>query len=50
MIEQILELLKASEHYAESEYIEIAKGKNKLNKTWKEVFKQHKRLLKWHKK
>jgi hypothetical protein len=50
MIGQILELLKASEHYAESEYIEIAKGKNKHPKTWREAFKQHQRLLKWHKK
>ena len=50
MIQQILELLKASTHYNESEFIEIAKGKNKLPKTWREAFKQHQRLLKWHKK
>jgi hypothetical protein len=30
--------------------IEIAKGKNKHPETWIEAFKQHKRLLKWHKK
>jgi len=50
MIQQILELLKASNHYGESEFIEIAKGKNKLPETWKEAYKQHKRQLKWSKK
>jgi len=50
MIEQILNLLKASTHYKQSELIEIAKGKNKHPETWLEAFKQHQRLLKWHKK
>ena len=50
MIEQILNLLKESNHYGQSELIEIAKGKNKFPETWKETFKQNKRLLKWHKK
>lgn len=50
MIEQILKLLKESNHYGQSELIEIAKGKNKHPETWMEAFKQHKRLLKWHKK
>jgi hypothetical protein len=50
MIQQILELLKASNHFGESEFIEIAKGKNKLPETWNEAYKQHKRQLKWRKK
>lgn len=50
MIEQILSLLKQVNHYKQSELIEIAKGKNKHPETWIEAFKQHKRLLKWHKK
>ena len=50
MIEQILNLLKSDKHYAESELIEIAKGKKKFPETWRETFKQNKRLLKWHKK
>lgn len=50
MIEQILSLLKQFNHYKQSELIEIAKGKNKHPETWIEAFKQHKRLLKWHKK
>lgn len=50
MIKEILDLLKAAEHYNQSELIEIAKGKNKIPETWMEAFKQHKRKLKWHKK
>jgi len=50
MLKEIFELLKSGEHYGQSEYIEIAKGKNKIPDTWIETFKQHKRKLKWHKK
>lgn len=50
MVKEILELLKAADHYGQSEFIEIAKGKNKIPNTWLEAFKQHKRKLKWHKK
>lgn len=47
MIKNILELLALDEHYAQSELIEIAKGKYQINKTWKQGFKQLKRQLKW---
>lgn len=50
MLKEIFELLKAAEHYNESEYIEIAKGKYKIPDNWKETYKQQKRKLKWHKK
>ena len=45
MIKNILEMLKAQEHFGTSELIEIAKGKYKKTNTLKEVIKQIKR--KW---
>lgn len=50
MVKEILELLKADNHYGQSENIEIAKGKYKIPDSWMETFKQQKRKLKWHKK
>jgi hypothetical protein len=50
MVKEILELLKSADHYGQSEFIEIAKGKYKIPDTWLETFKQQKRKLKWHKK
>ena len=47
MIDKILELLNSSEHYGQSELIEIAKGKYKLPMTFKEAKQQHKRNRKW---
>lgn len=47
MIKQILDLLALTEHYNQSENIEIAKGKYQLPTTLKQGFKQIKRELKW---
>jgi hypothetical protein len=46
MLKQILELLQCTEHYGQSELIEIAKGKYELPKTFKKGFTQLKRELK----
>jgi hypothetical protein len=46
MIKNILELLALQEHYAQSEIIEIAKGKYKLVTSWKQGFEQVKRQWK----
>ena len=50
MIKQILQLLSANEHYAQTENIEIAKGKYQIPKDFKTGFRQIKRHLKWLKK
>jgi len=50
MIELIFEMLHLTEHYAQSENIEIAKGKNELPEDWKGVITQIKRHKKWQKK
>jgi hypothetical protein len=50
MIKQILEMLRFDEFYAQSETIEIAKGKYKLTSTVKDRYKQGKREIKWLKK
>jgi len=39
--------LQGDDFYGESEFIEIAKGKNKYPTTFKEVFKGFKREMKW---
>ena len=49
MIKLILECLKLDMPH-DSEYIAIAKGKNKLPTTIKEAYKQFKQELKWLKK
>lgn len=46
MIKLIIEMLQMDEHYAQSELIEIAKGKYELPTTLKGTFKQFKRRLK----
>jgi len=46
MLKNIIELLQLHEHYGVSENIEIAKGKNQMPKTWKQGFKQLKRIIK----
>jgi len=51
MIENIIELLKLSEHLAVSENIEIAKGKYKLHRTSvKKAYKQKIREIKYNRK
>ena len=47
MIKQIIDLLIIDDHFAQAEVIEIAKGKNYLPNTFKELFKLFKRELKW---
>lgn len=47
MIKDILALLNASEHYAQSESIEIAKGKYQIPTTFKIGVRQLKRQIKW---
>jgi len=49
MIKHILDLLALDEFYAQSELIEIAKGKCQRVTTWKQGCKQLKRQLKWQK-
>jgi hypothetical protein len=50
MLKQILELLQCTEHYGQSELIEIAKGKYELPSTFKKGYTQIKREMKWPKK
>lgn len=47
MLKNIIQLLQLHEHYAVSENIEIAKGKNELPKSFKKAIPQLKRLIKW---
>ena len=47
MIKETLELLRMSDWYGQSEYIEIAKGKNKRITTFKEALTSIKRNYKW---
>lgn len=49
MIEKLLKLLLALDHYNEAEVIEIAKGKYELPNTFKKGCKQIKRQIKWQK-
>ena len=50
MITDIIKLVQADEWRGVSQRIEIAKGKNKIKRTWAEVFTYIKRLIKWPKK
>lgn len=47
MIKNILQLLQLDEFYGQSELIEFAKGKYKLEQSRKGIRKQHKRASKW---
>lgn len=47
MIKAILDLLTTFDHYAQSEEIEIAKGKHELPTNFKKGFTQVKRFIKW---
>jgi len=48
MIDLIIQMLQISDFYGESELIDIAKGKNKLPLTIKDMRKSKKRNKKWH--
>tara|TARA_Y100000401_G_C8146641_1_gene137523 strand:- start:22 stop:192 length:171 start_codon:yes stop_codon:yes gene_type:complete len=43
MIENIMNMLKLTEHLGETDNIEIAKGKHKLYSGIKDIYKQEKR-------
>ena len=47
MIENILELLALKDYHGVSKEIDIAKGINKLPTSFKEGWKQHKRIKAW---
>ena len=47
MIDLLIQMLKVSDFYGESELIDIAKGKQKISKTNKEKSKQIKREKAW---
>lgn len=47
MLKNILQLLQLHEHYAVSQNIEIAKGKNQMISTFKIFKRQLKREMKW---
>lgn len=46
----LIKLLNIDNFYNEGEFIEIAKGKNKMPETFKEGFEQIKRVVKWQRK
>ena len=48
MIKEILDLLKDTD--CKSEFVQLAKGKNKFPDSFKEVFKRQKQDIKWQKK
>lgn len=45
MIQEIIDMLKITDHFGMSEKVEIAKGKYKLTDNLKEIYKQEKRKL-----
>lgn len=47
MIVQIIQLLQTDDFYKVSKNIEIAKGKNELPKSLKDITYQAKRSIKW---
>jgi hypothetical protein len=47
MIDLLIQMLKVSDFYGESELIDIAKGKYKISKSIKETSKQIKREKAW---
>ena len=47
MLKNIIDLLNTNNFYAESELIEIAKGKYKAPEGLKEMYKNAKRRIKW---
>lgn len=49
MIKEILNLLMIDNHYGQSGFIEIAKGKYELPNSWNKGFNQIKRQIQWQK-
>jgi hypothetical protein len=49
MIKNILQMLTIDEFYSESEFIDIAKGRNEIPKTFNKAYKQVKRKYAWKK-
>lgn len=47
MIGEILRLLKTEDFENVHEFIEIAKGKYKINTSLRQIYKQEKRAVKW---
>ena len=50
MITEVIKLIQVDEWRGVSQRVELAKGKNKIKRTWAEVYTYFKRLLKWPKK
>ena len=50
MIKNIIQMLSIDDFYAESEYIDIAKGRNEMVHTLKKTVKQIKRKQAWKRK
>lgn len=50
MIKNIIQMLSIDDFYAESEYIDIAKGRNEIVHTLKKTVKQIKRKQAWKRK
>jgi hypothetical protein len=50
MIGEIIKLVQADEWRGVSQRVEVAKGKNKLKRTWADVLTYFKRLQQWPKK
>jgi len=45
-IKEIIDVLKKSEYYGAGESVEIAKGKNQIATTWKQLKTKVKRIIK----
>lgn len=50
MIKNIIQMLSIDNFYAESEFIDIAKGRNEIPKTVTKLYKQTKRKHAWKRK
>lgn len=50
MIKNILQMLSIDDFYTESEFIDIAKGRNEIPKTISKLYKQTKRKHAWKRK
>lgn len=50
MINHILQMLQINDFYGESEFIDIAKGRNEIPKTVTKIYKQTKRKYAWKRK
>ena len=50
MISHILQMLQIDNFYGQSEFIDIAKGRNEITKTVSKMYKQSKRKQAWKRK